>query len=717
MYLYETAASFEPNSTVELAQEITTGSYSINGQGDDWYSIEATPGSLEFVMTPATGTDVNMVLYNSQMQIVAANYSAGTETISYITSQSETLYLKIFPTAASTSNYNLSVTLPENTWSTQLDFGPIRDVSVALYDIDKDGKEEIFVGTSKALDSQLNETRPAGLICLEDDGTIKWSVSFPAISGPDSQTGKTYTTTSVSTAPSFSDLDGDGSTDIVIGVGADTTGEAGASVVGQPGDKGGIYALDANGNIKWFHQSLDVIGGSTNTGDGRPDGVYGSPVVFDIDRDGVKEVIYNSWDQNTWILDGRTGAEEQRIHLADTVWSTPRIADLNGDNIFEILVSADITANADARTSTGGIFHVISADGSQNFPGFNQPVGNPSYTELRGKYEEQALWSSPVTADIDGDGKLEIIYGTGNFFHDGRGSYIKVWEDDGSLKYTLRTHGQTFATPLVADLDNDGSLEIIAATLDGYIHAWDRYGQEIFNTPSRTFYNTAHNPIFSAPIAVDLDGDAKLEILYSQGAQMVILDHAGTQISSSTEMEYIFQFFKGSPAAKDVDNDGHIDIISGGTTSSKDQSVVYCWASPSEAVVNDFTVGRYQFNQSTSNISDFVTRFYETILGRTPDPHGLNDWTDRLNTGISSGSEVAQGFIFSQEFTNQAVNNDEYVDILYRAFFNRQADNTGKQYWLDKIASGANRGEVLDGFIYSQEFRNLASAYSILPTK
>ncbi|WP_417539523.1 DUF4214 domain-containing protein [Marinobacter sp.] len=714
--MFDEYLSFEPNGSFELSAAIGAGTYSIDSVGRDFYSVQGAPGLMTFSMTPEPGLDVNMILYNSQKQVVGGNFASGNETIQYRSSSSETYYLEIFPTATSASRYELDVALPEKTWATTLDFGPIRDVSVALYDIDADGKDEIFIGTSKSLDGNLNEVRPAGLIVLEDDGTIKWSVSFPAIAGPDPQTGKTYQTTSVSTAPAFSDINGDGSIDILVGVGADVYGEAGGNVVGQPGDKGGVYALNADGSIIWFHQSLDTIGGTSNTGDGRPDGVYGSPVVFDIDRDGQREVIVNGWDQSTTILDARTGAVERNIHLADTIWSTPRIADLNGDNIFEILVSADITTNADAGVSTGGIFHVLSADGSQRTPGFDQPVGNPNYTELRGKYEEQVLWSSPVTGDIDGDGLLEIAYGTGNYFADARGSYIKVWEHDGALKYQLATRGKTFATPLIVDLDGNGDMEIIAATLDGYVHAWDHLGRELFVSRPTTIGGAQGNPIFGAPLAIDLNGDDALEIIFSQGAQTVILDHSGKQLTASESREYVFESFKGSPAVRDIDGDSQLEIISGGTTAAKDQAVVYRWDAPGEQA-GEVADARYQFHQSQSNIEAFVKRFYQTVLERDAEPAGRNDWVDRLASGVEAGADVARGFVFSTEFTNRQLDDQNFVSVLYRAFFNRDPDQAGMNDWLQRLGAGTDRGSILDGFIYSQEFKNLATAYSILPAK
>jgi len=715
---------FEPESG------LVDGAYSVHGvldsgnqlldiRGSTFYQLDAPPGDFSLLMTPKSGDDINMVLYNSSMQVIATSFGPQEELINYHSSSSDTFFVELYPTATSSAQAEVEVDLPEGGWSAVLDFGPIRDVSVTLYDIDKDGRDEIFVATSKALDSQLNEVRPAGLIVLEDSGVVKWSISFPAIEGADPQTGKVYSTTSVSSAPAFADLTGDGHAEIVIGVGADTFGEAGPDVVGQPGDKGGVYALTAGGEILWFHESLDVIGGASNTGDGRPDGVYGAPVVFDIDGDGRKEVIVNSWDQSTWILDGLSGAVEAEAHLADTIWSTPHVADLDADNRFEILVSADITENASAGTFTGGIFHVLNADAEQVFPGFDQPVGNPDYVELRGKYEEQALWSSPITADLDGDGRLDILYGTGNFFHDERGSDIRVWNADGTERMLLETHGRTFATPLVADLDRDGRPEIVAATLDGYLHGWDASGRELFATQTGSFLNTRGNPVFSAPVAADLTGDSRLEVLVTQGAQVVVIDAQGQQLSDPSSRELVFEVFKGSVAVKDIDNDGVQNIISGGNTRGHDQAMVFNWVNPFNDDESDagLSGARYQFSQSQGNIINFVERFYDTVLGRQADPHGRNDWVDSLYTGIKTGADVAVGFVFSAEFSSKAVGDVEYIETLYQAFFDREPDAAGSTQWLEQLASGVGRAEVLDGFIYSQEFRNLSARFGILPFK
>jgi hypothetical protein len=118
-------------------------------------------------------------------------------------------------------------------------------------------------------------------------------------------------------------------------------------------------------------------------------------------------------------------------------------------------------------------------------------------------------------------------------------------------------------------------------------------------------------------------------------------------------------------------------------------------------------------NKSFLGIEAFVIRFYELCLGRLPDAAGLEDWVTALLNGSQTGSDVAYGFVFSQEFLNKNTTNEEYLQVLYEAFFNRQPDVSGFQGWLDAMQDGASREDVLKGFIFAQEFAALCQNYGI----
>ncbi|MCK5229109.1 MAG: DUF4214 domain-containing protein, partial [Desulfobulbaceae bacterium] len=115
-----------------------------------------------------------------------------------------------------------------------------------------------------------------------------------------------------------------------------------------------------------------------------------------------------------------------------------------------------------------------------------------------------------------------------------------------------------------------------------------------------------------------------------------------------------------------------------------------------------------------TDVEDFVSRFYEQCLGRSPDQAGLDYWTTALLQGDYSGEDLAYSFIFSEEFQARNTTDNEYVTIFYRAFFAREPDSAGYEYWLYSLASGTGRLDVLYGFTASNEFVALCEAYGIV---
>ncbi|MCM1128252.1 MAG: DUF4214 domain-containing protein [Lachnospiraceae bacterium] len=112
-------------------------------------------------------------------------------------------------------------------------------------------------------------------------------------------------------------------------------------------------------------------------------------------------------------------------------------------------------------------------------------------------------------------------------------------------------------------------------------------------------------------------------------------------------------------------------------------------------------------------IEDFVKRMYIVALNREAEEAGFKDWCNRLSTQQIDGAGIAQGFIGSVEFANRDLDDDEFLDVLYRTFFDREADIEGKLYWSLYLWIGGSRQEVLCGFVNSQEFSNLSDSFGI----
>ena len=123
-------------------------------------------------------------------------------------------------------------------------------------------------------------------------------------------------------------------------------------------------------------------------------------------------------------------------------------------------------------------------------------------------------------------------------------------------------------------------------------------------------------------------------------------------------------------------------------------------------------------------VTEFVKRFYSVVLERPQaeidaDVDGIKYWVDRLISGVDDGSNVAYGFVYSREFQNKGVSDEEYVIILYHSFFGRDPfdpnnlDTDGYNYWVNKLKAGTDRMDVLAGFTNSVEFQNLCNKYNI----
>ena len=139
-------------------------------------------------------------------------------------------------------------------------------------------------------------------------------------------------------------------------------------------------------------------------------------------------------------------------------------------------------------------------------------------TTLPGSWDENWL-AAPAVADIDGDGTREIIAS--------RHSVLYVWQSNGRLLWQTAfghsagsspEHGATrmWASPVVGDFDGDGDMEIAVggdadSSINVNICVYDHRGQLLPGWPQR-FGSTEVRSIAAA----DVDGDGTDEILVNK---------------------------------------------------------------------------------------------------------------------------------------------------------------------------------------------------------
>ena len=114
-------------------------------------------------------------------------------------------------------------------------------------------------------------------------------------------------------------------------------------------------------------------------------------------------------------------------------------------------------------------------------------------------------------------------------------------------------------------------------------------------------------------------------------------------------------------------------------------------------------------------VTRFVVRCYRLCLNREPDKVGLNSWCQGILDNTCSAKKTAYGFIFSTEFLNKNMSDDQYVTTLYRTFLDREPDADGKQTWINALNGGLTRFDVFNGFADSVEFKNLCESFGVNP--
>lgn len=247
---------------------------------------------------------------------------------------------------------------------------------------------------------------------------------------------------------------------------------------------------------------------------------------------------------------------------------TPALADFDGDGKCEIAVISH-----DWDSPYGNAFlHLfkVTATGPVEMPGF--PVNL-----------QRGAQNSPAVGDIDNDGSLEIVVGTGGVVSDPIARII-AFRSNGEVMNGFPFHvggSQVGNSPTLFDVTNDGKLEILIRMkpdtgING-IYAIDYQGQVV---PGYPFPITFGNP--SACVAVgDMNGDNIPELAYGgveavDSGKVWAYDLSGTLLSGFPARVYR-TWVDGSVAIADVDGDGKGNVVCGTNGVSNKPGVIYAF--------------------------------------------------------------------------------------------------------------------------------------------
>ncbi|MCP4166941.1 MAG: DUF11 domain-containing protein [Chloroflexi bacterium] len=333
-------------------------------------------------------------------------------------------------------------------------------------------------------------------------------------------------TTRYFASPTVVDLDGDGTQEIIMG--------------NQIGNQVEVYNSSGQMLANW----PQAVGGN----------VKAAAATADLDANNDLEIIIGAADGHLYAFhhDGstvsgwpvRVGTDSETNYR---ILATPAVAHLDDDAVLDIIIPL-----ADGR------LYAFNADGTAK-TGWPVSIGDASDT-----FGNQVINSSPVIADIDGDGSLDIVVG---------GSYsnkVYAFNNDGSLKdgWPFTTGDVVMSTPAITDIDlNIPGLETAVGSGDGYVYLLDKNGNSLWQgNEGRTTWT-----VRSSPLVVDIDGNGDLEILVGgDDDRMWAWHHDGSWVDGWPRQTGADVF--SSPAAGDIDGDGDLEVIVG-----SDDARVYVW--------------------------------------------------------------------------------------------------------------------------------------------
>jgi hypothetical protein len=262
-----------------------------------------------------------------------------------------------------------------------------------------------------------------------------------------------------------------------------------------------IAAVDATGAVEWSSAAFGMM-------------PYPQPTVADLDNDGMPEVI-----GDVGVVNGEDGSTVATLTGITNSWRTPIAADIDQDGDQEIILGNRVYDEngtalwSNAGNGSGNFGAVIDIDGDPEAEVFFASNSTGYLHEADGTAIRTftipggAIPGPPCAADFDGDGEVEIavpnstqisvfdsdgtrlwsatmqdnsgLAGCSGYDVNGDGAYEVLFADEiafriydgstGTILYENRNHasGTVWEYPVIADVDNDGSAEIVVADNGG----------------------------------------------------------------------------------------------------------------------------------------------------------------------------------------------------------------------------------------------------------
>lgn len=262
-------------------------------------------------------------------------------------------------------------------------------------------------------------------------------------------------------------------------------------------------------------------------------GHQGCQIVWDVDGDGVNEVVFGTRrgdSKRLWCIDQYSQFEwiyppigEDGL-LGDPL-SKVSVVDVDNDGIYELCLAG-----------RGGRLHVLNGDGEAGWT-WDNPTGSH-------------MLGAPQAYDVDGDGFIEF------FLNDNAGFVHRV-NHLGELVWTsFQTEKDNQGQPTIADIDRDGEYEVLWASQDHNVYCMNaNTGKEKWRL------DTGASMATNSVIVADVNRDGEYEAIVwtdPPESSVICINPYGEEVWRWAHPRQ--GRFRLCQAMGDIDEDGGMDM-------------------------------------------------------------------------------------------------------------------------------------------------------------
>jgi hypothetical protein len=370
------------------------------------------------------------------------------------------------------------------------------------------------------------------------------------------------------------DLDGDGDMDVLTssyfgnrlvwfenldGIGDDLTLHTISSTIQSPwavyaadfdgdGDLDVVVASLSGNNVSWYQNTDD--NGTFVLKQGMYAVSVNKVMAADMDNDGDLDLVWSSssdgkmkWNKNN---DG-LGTFDSATNIETNVTTIPGFypADINGDGALDI-VSA----------------YSISGGGSQGISWYKNTNNGSGNLGSRLLISNAVNYATSVYAgDLDGDGDMDVASASGS---DNKIAWYKNLDGNGTFgaQQVLSLTANAAAVVRIADVDGDGDMDVIFGSNDNKTIGWFKNIDGLGNFSSEIFI-ASHSGDIRAIYFSDMDVDGDLDFLTASNIDNNIKLFKNTDGTGNFKSNILTKHIDGGRivVAEDIDGDGDKDII------------------------------------------------------------------------------------------------------------------------------------------------------------